>query len=390
MCRYYQPNNQRLLAPNDDLASNAQAQTNESRALERDEYGLTAADRLNGYVPPSPSLKHDPTLTAFAQLGAFRLDCERAYKSIINHDKEFLLAEATRSLMLTDPEQWDKSITNDRPYLGPRALDINFGVCSNAIKIFTALDDSHDISTSDALANQTCYVFNDLAMIPAYKDREYVRGFPFMKFYAEVPIHSPAGYVIGTYCVVDNRPRNGLDPKGLVALNEVSAAIMQYLRFVQMQQSLMRAGQMVKGLGLFLDGKSSVQEWWAHNFEGHLAGLDTLNKSPSQSRVGGGTVQTISQADSQHGSPQVSRQPSPGLTDGEQEPKAEPPQSLMRDLPNPMDNGQPSRLSMPSSISDVAEKDSMASAGIKQLFARAGNLIREALAVDGVLFFWGN
>jgi hypothetical protein len=83
-----------------------------------------------------------------------------------------------------------------------------------------------------------------------------------MRFYAEVPIHSPTGHVIGTYCVVDDKPRNGLDPKGLADLNEISSAIIKHLTLVRMQEELQRAGEMVKGLSMFVEGKSKTQDFW--------------------------------------------------------------------------------------------------------------------------------
>jgi hypothetical protein len=89
---------------------------------------------------------------------------------------------------------------------------------------------------------------SDMSAIDAFKTRPYVAGWPYMKFYAEVPIHSPTGFVIGTYCVVDDKPRESLDKKGLDALNEISSAIMKHLELIQMQHNLQRAGEMVKGL----------------------------------------------------------------------------------------------------------------------------------------------
>jgi GAF domain-containing protein len=140
-------------------------------------------------------------------------------------------------------------------YLGARILDQQWGVCPNTIQVFTALDDSLNISTDVVTANKTCYVMNDLSAIPVYANRPYVAGWPHMRFYAEVPILSPTGFVIGTYCVVDNKPRNGLDDKCFAALNEIASAIMNHLALVRSQYTLQRSAEMVKGLGLFVEGK---------------------------------------------------------------------------------------------------------------------------------------
>lgn len=105
-----------------------------------------------------------------------------------------------------------------------------------------------------------------------------------MRFYAEVPIHSPTGHVIGTYCVVDNKPREGLDKPGLAALSEIASAIMKHLELVQMQQGLQKAGEMVKGLEQFVDRGSNVREGWN-------AGFDTSGDFTTSTP---GTVHTVS------------------------------------------------------------------------------------------------
>ena len=43
------------------------------------------------------------TLTAFAQLAALRLDVERAFICVLDRDRQFSLAEATKSVNLNDP-----------------------------------------------------------------------------------------------------------------------------------------------------------------------------------------------------------------------------------------------------------------------------------------------
>lgn len=172
-------------------------------------------------IPEDSSLlAHDPTLMAFTQLGAFRTNCERSFISLMDGKKQYLIAEATRSVSLNDPSNYDKSRPGEKVYLGARILDSQWGVCPHTIQVFTALDDRFDVSTDLIVANKSCYVMNDLSAIDAYKDRPYVAGWPHMRFYAEVPIHSPTGHVLGTYCVVDSKPRDGLDKSSFDALNE--------------------------------------------------------------------------------------------------------------------------------------------------------------------------
>lgn len=204
---------------------------------------FSAVDDCGTIPSDSQLLKNDPTLMAFTQLGAFRTNCQRSFISLMDDKKQYLIAEATRTVSINDPGVYDESDPGEAIYLGARTLDQHWGVCPNTIQVFTALDDSLDLDTELIVANKTCYVMNDLAAIPAFKERPYVAGWPHMRFYAEVPILSPTGYVIGTYCVVDDKPREGLDKKSFDALNEIAAAIMNHLALIRTQFSLQRAGE---------------------------------------------------------------------------------------------------------------------------------------------------
>ena len=135
----------------------------------------------------SAVLSHDPTLMAFTQLGAFRTNCQRSFISLMDGKRQFIIAEATRSVSLNDPSVYDKSDPNEKVYLGARILEMAWGICPNTIQVFTALDDSLNLSTDLVTANKDCYVMNDLSAIPAYALRPYVVGWPYMRFYAEVP-----------------------------------------------------------------------------------------------------------------------------------------------------------------------------------------------------------
>jgi hypothetical protein len=79
------------------------------------------AEHCDGILPvPSldplrqPELSVDPALTAFAQLGTLKLDCDRSFISIIDHDKQYILAESTRSISL---EEKDDHKDGDAIYL---------------------------------------------------------------------------------------------------------------------------------------------------------------------------------------------------------------------------------------------------------------------------------
>jgi hypothetical protein len=90
-------------------------------------------------LPPSTTpLKHDPTLTAFAQLAAFCLGCERSFISLIDHEHQHIVAEATRGVSLHNPEQ---CLPGGELFCGAQKLPVEFGLCPDIMHVFTAEDD---------------------------------------------------------------------------------------------------------------------------------------------------------------------------------------------------------------------------------------------------------
>ena len=100
-------------------------------------------------------------------------------------------------------------------------------------------------------------MINDLSEVDCFKDKPFVAGWPFARFYAEVPLKS-SGVVIGSICVAGTKPREGLDVASLDMLAEVGSAVAAHLDLVQAQNRLQRSQEMVRGLGRFVDGKVRI------------------------------------------------------------------------------------------------------------------------------------
>jgi hypothetical protein len=89
-----------------------------------------------------------------------------------------------------------------------------------------------------------------------------VVGAPYSRFYAGVPIRSSNGHNIGTYCVLDDKPRDGLSSFQLNFLKDMAATVMRHLEMSRATDDHKKGGIMVRSLGLFADGRSTVDEWW--------------------------------------------------------------------------------------------------------------------------------
>jgi len=202
-------------------------------------------------APSAPAA--DTTLTALAQLGTFKLGCDRAFISLINSTHQYIIGEATQSTSLLD----NALRSDDGLCLGVRALELAFGVCPQTIQIFTS--DDRTIDTPNVYGDKSRYVIRDFTADAHFTTRPYVKGWPHMRSYAEVPLRSSTGYVIGSYCVVDTRPRD-FDDAEIQILDSVGVTIMNHLELLKSQKELCRAQRLVGGIASYAAGYSALQE----------------------------------------------------------------------------------------------------------------------------------
>ena len=284
----------------------------------------------------------EPTLTALAQLAALKLQTQRSFISIIDHNSQYILAEATRSVSLNEKEIHAEG---DALYLGIQSLPLEWGVCPSTMKVFTDPGTSLTLSTPNLVASKSRYIVRDFLKENRLKDRPYVAGWPFMRFFAEVPIKSPAGYVVGGFCVIDDQPRTAFGDAEVRILSEIAGSITNHLEFMRMRQDYDRAERLMKGLSYFVEGQSSIR------------------------------------ASSRSGLPDS---PSPGMItmNGDAfSPKDTTPSSASASAPE---------LALPQKALPIPEKHTSnphVPTSIAQTLSRASNLIRESMDLCGVVFF---
>ncbi|KAB8264937.1 hypothetical protein BDV32DRAFT_144972 [Aspergillus pseudonomiae] len=197
----------------------------------------------------SPRLSSDITLTALSQLAVLRFGCNRAFISIIDDGNQHLIAEATGSISLRDK---DRHAPDDAIYLGVRTIDLAWGVCPHTISLFTGQDMSKAVETPNMIANSSRFVVKDFTQEDFFKDRPYVVGWPYFRFYAEVPLFSPSGVVLGSFCVVDNKPREHFAEEEVDALKEIADAVALHLDKVRISIDHHRTEKLIKGLTNFV------------------------------------------------------------------------------------------------------------------------------------------
>jgi diguanylate cyclase (GGDEF)-like protein/PAS domain S-box-containing protein len=89
---------------------------------------------------------------------------------------------------------------------------------------------------------------DDILVIPDAKldlrfaQNPLVLGEPFIRFYAGMPLRAPSGHALGTLCIIDRRPRNGLSVQDREHLKALATLVLDKLEVRQLAVAH-RAGQ---------------------------------------------------------------------------------------------------------------------------------------------------
>ncbi|KEF63261.1 uncharacterized protein A1O9_01238 [Exophiala aquamarina CBS 119918] len=282
------------------------------------------------FVPKSSG---DPALTAFAQLGALRLDASRALISLIDTTHQYVLAEATKSLSSQSDERHD---LNDGLWIGSVVLPRESGIC----EVVLTSDKIHSTRNSEeGLADITdkdeIVIIQDLRQDSRYCMRRYVKDGPQLRFYAGAPIRNVGGTIVGAFAVLDDKPRQGLPASEKMFMVDMSKTIMKHIESIRIQAEFQRRDKLVVGLESFVQGLSEIPRSQPTN----------PNQNAQGTVVQGVPITEEALRQISHGSDI----------------------SSMRSL----------------SMWEIALPS-----GCKSLFSRASNIIRESAGYDGVAFFY--
>ncbi|KAI9682727.1 MAG: hypothetical protein M1829_006714 [Trizodia sp. TS-e1964] len=235
-----------------------------------------AGDTASALHIVSSTSSPDTALTAYAQLVAWRLDAKRSMVSLIGRTTQYVIAEATKTL---DLEENSKHDAGDGLWLGCYVLPKENGLCE---------------STVDIGPTETGFIIPDLSQDERFKHRPYVVGPPYLRFYAGTPLKSKLGINIGSLCIVDGRPREGLSPDQMAFLQTMAGNVMAHLELNRESSLRKRETRMAKALTLFLEGKSFLTEQPGYTElesdgrirKGSVASPDNASKPPDAPDAG--------------------------------------------------------------------------------------------------------
>lgn len=197
----------------------------------------------------------DSGLTAFAQLGASRLAAAHCIISIFDQKNQYIIAEATPASSLARNVHQPEEL-----WLGCTAVPRANSVCDLVLTT-----DAHE--TADDVAKPSSpvlpvSVIPDLTQDTRYLDKVHTSRPQQKRFYAGVPLRTSRGIDIGAFSIYDDQPREGLTASQLDFMRLMSRVVMEHLELRKSAESSGRSERMVRGIGSFVEGKSTMSNLW--------------------------------------------------------------------------------------------------------------------------------
>lgn len=128
-----------------------------------------------------------------------------------------------------------------------------------------------------ALGSEDVMIVPDARLDARFCDNPLVLGYPFIRFYAGCPLLSPLGYVVGTLCLIDIKPRSRLTEAQCGDLRDLTALVLDKLELRRLtlacrasQARFESLAQAVSDAVICTDGAGRVTLWnaGAHRVSG--------------------------------------------------------------------------------------------------------------------------
>ncbi|PQE19311.1 histidine kinase protein [Rutstroemia sp. NJR-2017a BVV2] len=232
-------------------------------------------------IPQKAYSSSDRALNAFAQLGALRLRAKRAMISLIDSKHQYTLAESTQTLSSQSDDVYE---AGDSLWMGVKTIPREESLC--AAKIWRPTP-RQELNDNDEIPRPEPIVVNDLAEDPILKENVKIDSGPKARFYATIPIRTRRGFDIGSYCVMDEEPRDGLKPGEIEFLKDMADTVMEHFEYMSVRKDHQRGERMVKGLGLFVEGQSTLSAWWLRTRTDRETSIRSSRRTYSTRSAGG-------------------------------------------------------------------------------------------------------
>ncbi|KAI8934417.1 hypothetical protein NX059_009152 [Plenodomus lindquistii] len=312
--------------------------------------------------PHVPRASPDTTLSSLCQLTAIRLGAERSMISLLDDDRQHILAEATCDMDLSPRSPLIENASGTL-WLGYVSTPRNSGMCEQVL----------DVEPK----SEPVVIINDLAEDARSCLRDDVRSNPNMRFYATAGLISPNGTVVGTLCIFDSKAREGLSSKELELLRALATTVVSYLDTYTIRDQYRRGERFTRGLVSFAEGSAGLLP-----FEGsHRSGMthaDSASSLPYASKISPAkTPQSTDIKDLAEGE---------GLASVTKDNPLELEQEQAGSSKSPLGDSQPTRKESNRHQSISKLQDSILPTDSKLMFERAARIMMKSSYLDGVVF----
>ncbi|KAK2054652.1 hsp90-like protein [Colletotrichum caudatum] len=337
-------------------------------------------------IPPSElRSSSDPALIAFAELGVLRLNASRAIISLFDSKYQYIVAEATPSLPLTPKIKPTGLGPGEHLLLSGTALPRSSGMCELVI---AAPELSDHASASWEKADLPVTVIPDLSKDPRTAERHLCLNSPANRFYAGVPLRSHKGINIGVFAVLGDTAREGLDDVSTRLMQDISLVIVDYLDAKRNKDDHRRADRMVRGVGSFIEGKSTMSGWRLGNnpssFYDRPFLEGGLNKNQQHIQQEEALVATEASLQKQEAASNDWKEPSPRSRESLRSTGTHRRTSDQALVPSV--SGKSFRSGRTGPDGTVPADPESHDAQLRYIFSKASNVVREAIEVENVLF----
>lgn len=293
--------------------------------------------------------------------------------SLFGQKHQYIIAEATPTCGL-----WSESDARDRLWHGACIVPYERSFCQYALEIPVAVQRIED----------SVFVSTDLTEDNRFKNLQGVLGVPHARSVVCTPIVSPKGLTIGSYTIIDDKPRPPVSESLVKFLKNMSQTVMNHLISSRAKFQHLRAERMIVGIGSFLEGKSSLRNSWVEatmeqektEDDNEEAFEGQINQTQQDKQVANDTAQVMRRGIS----------PSNNLLAPPRDRSRRSSVSQSRSRQGRSTSTKDGRTGPTKSQPGNKTKSEDLSGHISEASSRAANIARESLEVEGLVYFDAN
>ncbi|CAM1505895.1 Fc.00g115320.m01.CDS01 [Cosmosporella sp. VM-42] len=336
-------------------------------------------------IPSSElSTSEDAVLTALAQLGACQTGTDRSLVSLFDSSHQYIIGEATPGSPL-NPSLPSNDCSEPLCLCGT-AIPRGHGVCEYSLLEIvpeasdTTKDHARDAEPRDfGSGDLPLTLSQDLVEDSRFSSKPYVRSGSLGRFYAAVPIRTRRGINIGVYCVANTTPCKEWTDQHTEYLRAVSRTIMTHLESQRAADIQRRNERMNRGLGSFIEGKATMSGWRGES------NVSAFQDKPGYEGALNARQQTLQRDEDEAAANLVDGNLFPSQLNATISNNSTPP--IVDGIIGPSASATTTSLCLP----DISTFEPLGLApeahSPASVFSKVANIIREAIEVEGCLFF---